>query len=446
MDLLFYSVASDGNVCVKAVSVRLITPIVIFIGIAAALGYCEPSFTDALAARGKIAIPVEQARRLESKLGQLFIVNVDGFGYSGPLALEPGFTSLVERLQVGGVIAHYGSTNYEKIRRTNRALSALTELPLLLCCDIVKLKGAARIASFGDGYIGGFLGKFRRLPDSEFQILARLNAFALAAIGINVALGPTVDDSTGDPRTPGRARLVTAQMRSFGLQPVLKHFPYLPARANLHRESPDTRVPLPEAEKRFAVFRDLAGEADIMMTTHLYDSLVDRSLVTFSPVWNRLLREKTRFEGLLMSDGLLMLKNYADRSMLTGGPAGADVSDMDETAVWALRAILAGHDMIIIEGSAAQTYRAFEGLLAVACRDTALGRALRARIDEAWRKIAGWKEKRGAALRRVVDTPASAVQAMIDILPAEGSALESFRFDAKALTRLQPALQAVEAR
>jgi len=425
---------------------KLMTLMVMWTGVAAALCHGETSFTDALAARGKIGIPVEQARQLESKLGQLLIVNVDGFGYSGPLALEPGFTSLVARLQLGGVIPHYGSTSYEKIRRTNRALSALTELPLLLCCDTVKLKGASRVAAFGDGYVGGFLGKFRQLPDPELQTLARLNAFALAAIGVNVALGPTVDTSTDDTRTPGRARLVIAQLRSFGLEPVLKHFPYLPARANLHRESPDTLVPLPEAEKRFAVFRELAGEADILMTTHLYDSLVDRSLVTFSPVWNRLLRERTRFDGLLMSDGLLMLKNYADRSVLTGGPAGAEAAGMDQTAVWALRAILAGHDMVILEGSAAQTGRAFEGLLILACRNTALGIALRARIDEAWRKIAGWKKRRESALRRSWDTPASAIQAMIGLLPAEGAALEKFRFDAPALTRLEPALQAAEVR
>jgi hypothetical protein len=141
-----------------------------------------------------------------------------------------------------------------------------------------------------------------------------------------------------------------------------------------------------------------------------------------------------------------MLKNYADRSMLTGGPAGADVADMDETAVWALRAILAGHDMVSVEGSAAQTWRAFQGLFTLACRNTALGQALRSRIDEAWGKIAGWKKGRESALRRELDTPASTVQAMIGILPAEGAELATFRFDAQALTRLEPALRQAEVR
>ena len=55
------------------------------------------------------------------------------------------------------------------------------------------------------------------------------------------------------------------------------------------------------------------------MTTHLLDSSVDKALVTFSPAWNLLLRTRTGFEGPLMSDGLLMLKNYADRGPLAGG-------------------------------------------------------------------------------------------------------------------------------
>ncbi|MGA2639930.1 MAG: hypothetical protein ABSG21_03380 [Spirochaetia bacterium] len=164
-------------------------------------------FVESLAARGALEIPLEDARKLESELGQLLVVNVDGFGYSGLLALEPGFAPMVHRLQIGGVIPHYGSASYERIRRTNRALAGLTDLPLLICADIVKLRGPARTGTFGDGYVGGFVGRFRWMTDDQFPTLARLNAFVLSAIGINVALGPTVDTSTMDPRTRDRARM-----------------------------------------------------------------------------------------------------------------------------------------------------------------------------------------------------------------------------------------------
>jgi len=404
----------------------------------------QPLFIDSLAARGKLAIPREEAAKLEAGLGQLLIVNVDGFGYSGPLALEPGFAPMIQRLRIGGVIPHYGSTSYERIRRTNRSLAELTELPLLICSDIVKLKGTARTASFGDGYVGGFLGKFRRMPDEQFQTLARLNAFTLAALGINVSLGPTVDTSTRDPRTSVRARLAADELKGYGLQVVLKHFPFLPSGANLHRESPDTAVPLDEAEKRFAVFHDLAGDADIIMTTHLLDSSVDPSLVTFSPEWNALLRDRTGFEGLLMSDGLLMLKNYVNRGPLAGGVPGAGFAVLDEAAAWGARAILAGHDMVIVEGSAAQTVRVFEGLLIVACGPSPQSAALRARIEESSARIARWKQERQAALRRAVEVPTAVVQRLIALLPPDDADLAAFRFDPAGLARLLPGLESAE--
>ncbi len=406
----------------------------------------QSAFADTLAARGKLGIPLEEARALEPEVGQLLIVNVDGFGATGPLALEPGFIPLLTRLQIGGVIPHYSSTSYERIRRTNRRLAELTDLPLLICCDIVRLKGKSATASFGDGYVGGFLGRNRRMSDEELSVLARLNGFALAAIGVNVALGPTVDASTGDARTEERARLVLAELQGFGLQVVLKHFPYLPPRANLHRESPDTRLSIEEAEGRFSIFRQMAADADIMMTTHFFDSKVDRSLVTFSSPWIDILRKRTGFKGLLMSDGLLMLKNYADRSALAGDPALPGTRGMDEAALWAVRAILAGHDMVIVEGSAAQTERVFQGLLSLACQDSPLGRTLKARIEESSARIARWKRQHAGELRRVVDVPLAAVQAAISLVPPEGADLTSFRFDSGSLARLEPSLAAARDR
>jgi beta-glucosidase-like glycosyl hydrolase len=397
---------------------------------------------DTLSSQGNLGIPLRQAAQLESRLGQLLVVNVDGFGYSGSLALSPAYADLVRSLQIGGVIPHYGSTDYERIRRTNKALREMTDQPLLVCCDIVKLAGRASTGSFGDGYVGGFLGRFRALPDAAFGTLAGLNAFAFAGIGVNVSLGPTVDTSTGDARTAERARLAIAAMRRFGLQPVIKHFPFLPTTANLHRASPDTALPLEDAARSFSIFKDLAREADVMMTTHLYDSAVDRSLVTFSKTWNTILRSRTGFRGLLMSDGLLMLANYADTSMLGGGPTGADVAGIDGTAVWALRAILAGHDLVIVEGSAAQTIRVFRGLLTVACGKSELGKTLRARIDESYARVTRWKKDRRKELRRLVDVPAATVQDVIALLPGESADLSRFSFDTAVLARLEPVMKA----
>jgi hypothetical protein len=413
-----------------------------------AAGPCasQSPFVDGLASRGQLAIPVEEARALEAEVGQLLVVNVDGFGYAGPLALQPGFLHMVRRLRIGGVIPHYGSMSYERIRATNRALRGVTDLPLLVCADLLKLRGRGRTGSFGDGYVGGFIGRFRRMPDGQFQTLARLNAFVLSAVGVNVALGPTADTSTGDPRAADRARIVAGELKGDGIQAVLKHFPWIPAGVNLHRESPDTKIPRDEAERRFAVFRDLARDADMIMTTHLLDSSVDAGLVTFSRTWNALLRNGTGFDGLLMSDGLLMLSNYADRSVLGGGVPGKDFAGLDPAAAWAARAILAGHDLVIVEGSETQTVRVFEGLLTAACRSSAPARELRERIMQSSGRISRWKKAREAELRRLIDVPTSAVQQAIELLPTDGADLSSFRFDPAGLARLAPSLAAAAVR
>ncbi len=369
------------------------------------------SFAERLAARGAIDIPLPEARALEARIGQLLVVNVDGFGWGGRQAVLPEFLTMVERLQLGGVIPHYGTTSFTRIRAANRALAGLTREPLLLCCDMVSLRaqgpdGTARTARFGDGYTGGFIGRFAGLRDEDFRALSELNARAFAAIGINTSLGPTVDDSTRDPRTAERARTLIDSLRGFGIEPVVKHFPFLPSGgADLHRESPDTRVPEPEVARRVGIFRELGPESGILMTTHTYDSLVDNGrIVTFSPRWNALLRNETGFRGLLMSDGLLMLRRYADKALVGTG---------DQTVTWAIRSILAGHDMIIVEGGSATTYRVFEGLLAAASRRSKTGRLLRSRIGESYERIVAFKREQSAALTETVEVPAPELRDLV---------------------------------
>jgi beta-glucosidase-like glycosyl hydrolase len=249
-----------------------------------------------------------------------------------------------------------------------------------------------------------------------------------------------VDASTGDARTADRARLAIRELDDCGLQVVLKHFPYLPVGANLHKESPDTRVPPEAAEKRYEVFRLLAGDADMIMTTHLRDTAVDQGIATFSTTWNRLLRDRTGFDGPVMSDGLLMLKNYVDRKVLAGGVPSSGFEKLDEAAGWAARALLAGHDMLIVEGSAAQTVRVFEGLLTAACGSRPPARELRARITESSARITRWKRDRARVLRHAVEVPSAAIEQVISLLPPDDADLTAFRFDPGRLARLEPSL------
>ncbi len=389
----------------------------------------QSTYADLLEAQGALGIGMEEARELESKLGQLLIVNVDGFGYDGPLALHPRFVPMVKDLQIGGVIPHYGSADFEKIRKTNRALAEMTSLPLLLCVDYIDVKGPGGTVRFGDGFVGGFIGRFSALRDGEFRTLARLNALMLAAAGVNVLLGPTVDDSTKDGRTVERARVVVDALRECGIQPVLKHYPYLPVKADLHSSSPDTRLPAEEVRRKTAAFSLLRGESEIMMVTHTFNSLMDgENIATFSSAWSAMARRRVVPPGFLMSDDLLMLSNYADRRAFSA-KAG------NTPAEWAQSAILAGDDFIIVSGSDTATYKVFEGVLRAAAEDSDRGRRLRQRIREAYGRIERFKESRMPYLTRSFDASLSDVRLAVSAVPADAVSAR-FTFDPGVMPRL----------
>ena len=380
--------------------------------------------TTSLAMEGKLEISLVDAVRIERRLGQLLMVNVDGFGATGELAVTRGYLDLVERLQIGAVIPHYGRCDYEVIRATNAELRRRTKEPLLIASDIVTLCAAdGSRASFGDGYVGGIIGKHRALDDRAFERLADLNAFVCKALGMSCALWPTLDSSTRDDRTVARARVVIDALSRQGVLVTLKHWPLVPQGVDLHRESVDVALPLPEIERVTAPFRELASRGDLLMTTHVYDSLVDDGLVTLSPRWMQLLQDSVGFSGPIVSDGLFMLRSHRERASVGEALPGLGRSGDDEIAGWAARAILAGHDMVIVEGSAATSQHVFERLLELCCRDDELGGRLRERVLAAHAKVIELKRRRAADLSATVEVPPSLVDRIVALVAREQAGL-----------------------
>lgn len=377
----------------------------------------QSHLTTSLVMDGKLGISLVDAVRIERRLGQLLMVNVDGFGATGELAVTRGYLDLVERLQIGAVIPHYGRCDPNVIRATNAELRRRTREPLLIASDIVTLCAAdGTRASFGDGYVGGIIGKYRALADGAFERLAELNAFICKALGMNCALWPTVDSSTRDERTVARARVVIDALSRYGVLVTLKHWPFVPQGVDLHRESVDSAIPLAEVEGLTAPFRELSGKGDLLMTTHVYDSLVDGDLVTLSPRWVQLLQESVGFSGPIVTDGLFMLRSHRERASTEAALPGLGQTGDDEIAGWAARAILAGHDIVIVEGSAATSQRVFERLLELCCRGDELGRRMRERVLAAYDKIMELKRRRAADLSLAIEAPASLVDRVVALV------------------------------
>ena len=153
---------------------------------------------------------------------------------------------------------------------------------------------------------------------------ARLIAFDLAALGINVDCIPVLDvpaegntPAIGD-RTLGRtvdsvSTLGAAQMDgllSGGVLPVIKHMPgHGRAVVDSHKELPRVDAPLAELlVQDFAPFRLLAGKAPLAMTAHIvFRDLDDSAPATLSgPVIGKIIRERIGFDGALMTDDISM--------------------------------------------------------------------------------------------------------------------------------------------
>lgn len=360
--------------------------------------------------------PVAECAALEDQLGQLLYVNVDGFAGTKE-AIWPEYVALVRGLKIGGVLPHFGpSSTLPKIRDAVSKLKAATELPLLLGVDYA--------GPFGLGYGGGALAHYdRKIPDACLPIAGRLEGLLHRSYGLNQALGPTLERSGAysylnipGERIAEKARALLEGLRQTGVVATMKHFPYTPSSYNLHKttemaacSTEDTRAAkLAEFANASPAFGALASGFDFAMTTHVFNCAIDaEDVATFSATWVRKLREEAGFRGLLMTDALFMFGKYSDVlqdifSRWPGRelPVALGKLPNGSEAIYAARAILAGHDFAFLEGTAQQTRQVFDGLLYASCQATPEGAALRARVSESYARIRAWKLANAASLRQ----------------------------------------------
>ena len=190
---------------------------------------------------------------------------------------------------------------------------------------------------------------------------ARLLAYDLAVLGINVDCVPVLDvpvdgahDVIGDrayAKTPeGVALLGRAAcegMIAGGVLPVIKHIPgHGRAMSDSHLELPVVDAPYEELDARdFAPFRVLS-DMPMAMTAHVIYTAVDRKrpATTSKKAIRKVIRGAIGFDGLLMSDDLSMKAlsgDFAERARASLA-AGCDVvlhcnGDMAE-----MKAVVAG--------------------------------------------------------------------------------------------------------
>src|SRR6185312_8875963 len=88
-----------------------------------------------LRAAGDLKISFSECKELESNLGQLLYVFVNGPPHQSEIAIDPAYVKMIHDLQIGGVVPHPATYDPDKLRMSYATLQNATDLPLLIGAD-----------------------------------------------------------------------------------------------------------------------------------------------------------------------------------------------------------------------------------------------------------------------------------------------------------------------
>lgn len=331
---------------------------------------------------------------LEQRIGQVFI-----WTYPGQSLNSQG-ESWLEKYQPGALIV-FGRNikSPEQIAKFNSDLQKFAarkmKAPFFLMIDqeggtVTRLRTQVPLPS------ALALGK---MDDTKFtQGFGKALAIVLRTLGFNVNLAPVLDisapskDSFIGNRTFGedpaqvseRAGAYAEGLNEGGVMPTAKHFPgHGGVVQDSHQTTPKKLATYEElADKDLVPFEEFA-QAEYpraMMMAHMALPNIDPSGVpsTYSKILIQdYLRGKLKYDGLVITDDLEMAGAASD-------------NDFGEHAV---RAFLAGNDMLMLAGVGAHQKQAFQKFIAA----TKSGRIPESRLRESVERILTYKAKLGVA-------------------------------------------------
>lgn len=378
----------------------------------AALAGCTapppPPLADPAVARGlsapvapdPLALHVEQriaAMTLEQKVAALVMVHAPGLDPAAiRAAVEPhGFGGVILMADnvAGGAAATAALTS---------ALSADAGLPLLTAID--QEGGIVRRLP-GDDLPAGRALQADTPAGVEAVFAARAGLVASAGVLINFGIVADIDpdgQSFIGPRTLGAtpqaaAERVAAAVRGErgAVLSTLKHFPG-------HGASPDdSHVSIPSSSITLEQWRashavpfaaGIEAGAPLVMTAHLRFDRVSPLPASLSPTWTRILRDELGFDGVIVTDDLLMLQRSGDAAF--ADPVANGVS-----------ALAAGADLLLYVLPADPASVGFDGgrlvdALAAAVRE---GRVTEAAVDDSLRRVLALRRAASAQSGPFVD-------------------------------------------
>ncbi len=315
---------------------------------------------------------------LEEKVGQMFFIKNDG-RFDG---------SILDNYPVGGVILFKGDFSgktEEQIKANIADLQENSQIPLLIGVDeeggtVVRISCYSHLVpeqfkSPRDLYYSGGLDTIREDTIAKSELLL--------SYGINVNFAPVCDipDSSADfiysrafgedlQGTINYVGLTVDTMESMQIGSVLKHFPGYGNNGDTHNGIVhDTRAREEFESTDLIPFKaGIEAGAWCVLVSHIVVDCMDPAYpASLSEEVHRILREDIGFDGVIITDDLMM-----------GGVS--EVFSEDEAAV---QAVLAGNDMLLSTDYQVQYTAVLKAVKS--------GEITEERIEESVRRVLRWK-------------------------------------------------------
>jgi hypothetical protein len=340
---------------------------------------------------GKMTLTLNECHEYQQNLSQVFFITVDDFGTKKNKLIHPLYHDFFIETMPSGIILTTKENRNRKFQRERLAYySSLSKYPLFIGGDDCR--------TYLDNK--SYRVKLTRsLNTCQSQITA---AFAKIS-GCNFLFSPEIDTSVAKREKQLNYKkelaLTKRQQKIFleyGVFLTLKHFPTSPLNADSHKTNVNIKIPPPKMIKeQYAIFKSLLATPGFIMTTHIRNSLFDKTLLTFSKKWIDSLKKDvlgSKSEShLIVTDSLEMMISYQIPYLIyKDKPLPKNLSQMGAAGVLAL---LAGHDLIINRRSLKYQNKMFIDLLFSGLLPFIYSKELREQIKESANKVINFKNK-----------------------------------------------------
>ena len=240
-----------------------------------------------------------------------------------------------------------------------------------------------------DGAAGAEALRASPVPAARDAFAARAATLADGGVSVNfgIVADVTADPASfiagrvlgGDPQSAAdRVAAAVAGERGCVLS-TLKHFPgHGAAPGDSHASVPTAPLTIDEwrAGPAIPFEAGIDAGAELVMTGHLAYPAVDAAPASLSPEWHRILREELGFDGVVVTDDMLMLQH-------NGVPEYADPGEN------AVRAVEAGSDLLlyVLPADPSEYGISVDGLVGSLVAAVESGRVTEQRLDDAVERV-----------------------------------------------------------